>query len=534
MILLLLLSQYPEHTLDTVRVLGTRLPPGFSSAMTSVWTLDTSWLRSILWQSAERGPAFSPGVHLTARGMPGVQADIASGAGDYTQTAILVNGVRCDDPQTAHHSADVPLGLFDLARVEVARGGASSITGPGASSGAVNFVTGDPANGKRAGAFAAGFGTCGGQVEIGNGKLGLGLSGARSDGYRPGSDYRMWRVSQKTSLGEARAFLGYSWKGFGARDFYAPYPSREWTTCGILTLNWKLFSLGLRRHTDRFVLVEDDPDLYENNHTKTSALCSWSAVVGPGLGGLEISWWELSSDRLGYHQAPGAGLFYQTGLEFGPVGFAIAVREDWRGGTGFAPSLNAGISWAFGEISARASGSLATRFPSATEMYYKDPGNSGNPNLLPEKTTRAEIALGRRWFELGGFAARFDDLIDWAKNPEGIWEARNIKGIRGYGAWAEARGRWFFVGWWYQKKYAQEEYISKYAMRTPSNSLKAGTPWAFLSWEDGTCLVSCQASLSRGPVTLSLFVDNLLNQSYEPVPGLPGPPRTVGVGLVYF
>ena len=534
MILFLLLSHYPEYTLDTVRVLGTRLPAGFSGAMTSVWTLDSSWLRSAPWQSAERALALSPGVHLSARGMPGVQADISSGAGNYAQTAILLNGVRCDDPQTAHHNLDLPLGIVDLGRVEIARGGASSLAGPGASSGAVNLVTGDPVDGVLSDAFAAGFGTCGGRAETGNGKLSLGLSGARSDGYRSGSDYRMWRVFQKTSLGDAKAFASYSWKRFGARDFYAPYPSREWTSCGILTLNWKGLSAGARRHTDRFVLLEDDPELYENNHTKTSALCSWSAGLGPGFWGLEISWWELRSDRLGYHQAPGAAIFYQAGLGFGPLRLAIGVREDWREGTGFAPSLNAGFSCTFWEITGRVSGSLATRFPSATELYYQDPKNSGNPNLLPERTMRAELALGWRWLEMGGFAVRFDELIDWAKNPDGVWEARNIRGVRGYGAWAEARSRWFFVGWWHQRKEAQEEYESKYALRTPSNSVKAGIPWIFLSWEDGTCLVSGQVSLGRGPFSMSLFGDNLLNQSYETVPGLPGPPRTLGMGLQYF
>lgn len=533
MLLLLFLSQYPEYVTDTVRVLGTRLPPGFSGAMTSLWITDSAWISRLPGQSVDQALLFSPGIHTVNRGLPGVQSDISVGSGNYTQIAIMVNGIRCEDPQTAHHSADVPLGISDIERIEIARGGASSLAGTGASSGAVNLATSDPVLGTRSEAFAESFGTAGGRMEIGNGNLSLGFSGARSDGPWRGSDYGLWRVSQKTSLGRARAFASYSWKGFGAKDFYAPYPSREWTSCGLFTLNWQGFSFGARRHTDRFVLLEDDPGFYENNHLKTSAICSWSAGMGPGFGGWEISWWELLSNRLGYHHAPGAAVFYQAGLGFGPFAFVVGAREDWREGTGFAPNLNGGISCAFGEVRGRASGSLATRFPSATEMYYQDPGNTGNPGLLPEKTKRAEMGLEWRWIGLGTFAVDFEDLIDWAKNPEGIWEARNINGLRAYGAWAEIKSRWIFLGWWYQKRFLDEEYESKYALRTPSNSVKVGTPWLFLSWEDGTCLVSGQFSVTKGHFSLSLFGDNLLNQSWEPVPGLHGPPRRLGVGLSF-
>ncbi len=471
---------------------------------------------------------------MGSRGLPGVQTDLEIGSGNYTQTAFMVNGIRMDDPQTAHHNADVPLELSDLERVELARGGASSLSGPGASSGAVNLLTNDPVAGTRTRAFAGLFGTAGGRAELGNGAVGLGLSAARSDGYRPGSDYRTWRLFQKTNLAGARAFASYSWKGFGARDFYAPYPSREWTSCGLLTLNWRGFSLGARRHTDRFVLLEDDPSFYENHHTKTSALCSWSAALGPGFGGWEASWWELSSDRLGYHNAPGAAVFYQLGLGLGPLMFAVGLREDWRDGAGFAPSLNGGVSCTLWEITGRISGSLATRFPSATEMYYQDPGNAGNPGLLPEKTRRAELGLTWRWLNAGAFGASFENLIDWVRDEnDGRWEARNLDGVKAYGTYLETRNRWFYAGWWYQAKISPEDYASKYALRTPSNSVKMGTPWVFLSWEDGVCLVSGRVSFTRGPFSLSLFGDNLLNQSYEPVPGLTGPPRTLGAGLAF-
>ncbi|MEO0157970.1 MAG: hypothetical protein ABIM59_04495, partial [candidate division WOR-3 bacterium] len=60
MLIWLLLSQPPEYTTDTVMVLGTRLPPGFSEAMSSVWTMDSSWLSRLPWHF-DKALLFSPG-----------------------------------------------------------------------------------------------------------------------------------------------------------------------------------------------------------------------------------------------------------------------------------------------------------------------------------------------------------------------------------------------------------------------------------------------------------------------------------------
>jgi len=522
-----LIVEMPTYTVDTVRVLGTRLAPGLGGVLSSVFVLDSAWLDRAPGPFVENAIGLVPGFWMRARGLAGVQADLGAGPGNYTQTAVLLNGVRLDDSQTAHHLFDLPLGLCELGRVEVARGGSSGLAGPGASCGAVNLLTGEPVNGQEAGAFAGSFGTALGFAEAGNGKLGLGLAGARSDGYRPGSDYTRWSVSSRGELVGANFFAGYSQKGFGARDFYAPYPSREWTSCGVLTANWQGFSIGARRHRDRFVLVEDDPSIYENNHLKTFLLCSWGTGLGPGFAGAEASWWELNSDRLGYHQAPGAGLFYQASLGV----LALGLREDWRQGSGFATSVNAGLVMGTGRARGRLVLSSATRFPSATEMFYDDPGNAGNLDLRPERVDRAELGVSGRGFEASLFGTWFHQLIDWVKQGDGPWQATNLNGVHASGASAGFTNRWLIAGYAFCKTWGAEDIVSKYALVSPTNSVKLGTPWFFLSWEDGVCLASCRLSWGKGPLRLSFLGDNLLNQSYEPVPGLPGPGRSLGVEL---
>ncbi|ULT25524.1 TonB-dependent receptor plug domain-containing protein [Sphingobacterium sp. E70] len=49
-----------------------------------------------------------PGVDVRQRGPFGSQADVSIDGGSFEQTAILLNGVKITDPQTAHHNMNLP------------------------------------------------------------------------------------------------------------------------------------------------------------------------------------------------------------------------------------------------------------------------------------------------------------------------------------------------------------------------------------------------------------------------------------------
>ena len=84
------------------------------------------------------------GLDVQRRGAPGTQGDISIRGSSFQQSLVLLDGVRLNDPQTAHHNLDLPLTVYDIDRVDVLSGPYSSIYGPDAYAGAVNLVTERP------------------------------------------------------------------------------------------------------------------------------------------------------------------------------------------------------------------------------------------------------------------------------------------------------------------------------------------------------------------------------------------------------
>ena len=82
-----------------------------------------------------------PGLDLQTRGLLGSQADISIRGSTYQQILILIDGMRVNDPQTAHHNMDLPVPLSVIEKIEVLKGQASSVYGADAFGGVVNIIT---------------------------------------------------------------------------------------------------------------------------------------------------------------------------------------------------------------------------------------------------------------------------------------------------------------------------------------------------------------------------------------------------------
>lgn len=67
------------------------------------------------------------GVDVQRRGAPGAQGDISIRGSSFQQSLVLIDGMRMNDPQTAHHNPDLPLTVFDVERMDVLRGPYSSV-----------------------------------------------------------------------------------------------------------------------------------------------------------------------------------------------------------------------------------------------------------------------------------------------------------------------------------------------------------------------------------------------------------------------
>ncbi len=398
-----------------------------------------------------------PSVDLQPRAADGVQADLSIRGSTFAQTLVLLNGLRMNDVQSSHHDMDLPLPTDSLERIEILRGAGSTFYGSDAVGGTINFITGPPAYSEfRVGSAIGNFGTnqeTASAAFVAN-KLDEQLSVARdfSSGFRPDRDYRSLTVfsnsGTQTELGRTLVMLGYGDKPFGADQFYGNFNSWERTKSWFAGLKQDLgdkteFDLGYRRHTDEFVLIRDNPSIYENNHVDES----WQSALRrrQSLGqnstffyGGEGFHESIESNNLGNHARSHGAVYADYDVRaWRSFSFSVGAREEIfdTGDSEFAPTVAAGY-WIKSGWKLKASGSRAFRLPTYTDLYYSDPANLGNSNLKPETAWSYEGGLvwdqgGRYKAEATVFERREKNDIDYVRNvaSNGPYQAMNINSI---------------------------------------------------------------------------------------------------------
>lgn len=479
---------------------------------------------------------WATGVEVLSRSP--AQSDLSLRGAGFEQVVVLVDGVRMSDPQTGHHDLDLAVPLDQVERVEVLRGPASALYGADAVGGVVNVVTRQGGDGLRGRVEGGSWGTgrvsaTGGVETSGGSSLQAGGELGRSDGHREGTDYEtaLLHLGGVRPVGEGslRVAAGLARRDFGAKDFYAPYPSFERTRTYTSSLRWLAADgrhggpsgsgagvdeeggragrgwalMGLeggaafRRHEDDFVLIRDAPEVYRNRHTSSQAgvdvLARWRMAGGAGLAlGGEVFRDLLRSNSLGDRTEDRGAVFGEAVLGQGVRGaLSVGVRGDWHEGFGafFSPSLSG--SWrTSGGVRLRAAAGRSFRAPTWTERYYRDPVNVGREDLEPERAWSGEVGMdvlrgSRLRMSLTGFARRADGLIDWAREEaageDAPWETRNVASatFRGVEADLGLSGPWgtrVTAGAALLSLSTEESpgYRSKYALRPLTERLTLG------------------------------------------------------------
>lgn len=496
---------------DTVVVTAARVPQGLSEVTRSFTILSAEEVRNL--------PAISdaletvPAVDVKSRGPFGVQADVGIRGSSFKQVLFLVDGLRMNDPQTAHHNLDLPLSLLDLERVEVVRGAASSLYGHDACGGVINFITREP-GAKPSPRFRLSFGdhntrTGAAAFDYRWGRLGLFTSLERktSDGYRSNTDFDLWSGFSKLvlELGRSRltGFYGYGDKDFGAQGFYTAArgqerPEREWTTTRFFGLSWQgqlgpeaglRATLYRRRHEDTYVLDYTRPGFYRNYHKTHISVAELQAELGPWVVGGELAEEDIASIRLGDHRLRRGAIYAERFLELGRLTLVPGLR--WNGHTEFASRLSPSLGFrqqVSPSLDLRGFAGGAFRAPNYTERYYTDPGHRGNPDLSPERTRGAELGLdyqtGRISWAATGFWCQGYDLIDWEWDPDdSVWTTQNIGQDRVVGLEQELRFKLprratFWVGYTYME--AKDRQTYKYLSGRPRHLFSSGVGWTVL------------------------------------------------------
>ncbi len=395
-------------------------------------------------------------IDLQERGANGTQADVAMRGGTFEQTLVLVDGFRMNDLQTGHHDMDLPFAVDSFSDVEVLHGAGSALYGSDAVGGAINFIAKPPAVTElRLRGAGGNFGVNqeSGVASLVTKSLDEQFNFARdySSGFTTDRDYRDLSYSSLTeyfsSLGLSELILAHNDRPFGANQFYGPYDSWEHTNTYFLGAKQDLgkntqISFAYRHHRDRFVLLREDPAVYENRH----ALTSYQVAIRRRQGitrnthlyyGAEGYSDSIHSTNLGDHSRGRAAAYVSLDARaLKRWSFNFAAREEvYRSYQGeFSPSASAGY-WLDSHFKFRGNVSHAFRVPTLTDLYYHDPTSLGNPNLRPERAWDFEGGLD--WNaahhlrgDVTAFQLREQDVIDYMRSsPAEQWMATNIDNL---------------------------------------------------------------------------------------------------------
>lgn len=572
----------PEPPPQTVVVTGTYQPLTLDEADRSLSLLNARSVQLVLDTLTDL-LRLDPSLDLQERAPNGVQTDLSIRGGSFGQTLVLLNGLRLNDVQSGHHDMDIPVPLDAVSRIEVLRGSGSTMYGSDAVAGVINVIAEPPADGLeiRLRTAVGSFGTNQQRVSLADtfGKLSEQLSFSRdfSTGFIPNRDYRNLQFSSTThytsALGASNLTLAYMDHPFGADQFYGPYPSWEDTKTWWLGFNQALgqdteASFAYRRHSDLFVLIRDDPPVYTNHHADQSYQAALrrhhkaaaNTTISYGVEGLHES---IVSNNLGDHARSRAAVY--AAIDFRALkrfSLSLSAREEfyreWSGE--FCPTV-AGGYWLSPKFKVRASASRAFRVPSYTDLYYQDPANLGNPNLLPERAWTYEAGIdwnpgGRLSGDVAVFQRRERDGIDYYRtSPTALWQALNIDSLNFTGVESALRfaiSRKQTLDLRYTWLLGAQNTIplieTKYNFNYPGSSgvvaWQASLPGEILVRtrigvlnrvsQNPYALWDIYAACSRGKVHPFVQLANITSTSYQEIQGVQMPGRSITAGLEFL
>ncbi len=390
---------------------------------------------------------------VRSRGAFGIQQDVSLRGATFDQSGVYLEGVPLADPQTGHHSFDLPFTLFDVARLDQLPPGTAAFSGL---AGGVGVRLKDPLhNGSRAMGYFGQHGLFGEGASFSRFRRGLGarisFEHAQAKAARPDTEFDSGtgtaHAAYESGKRRYEAFFGYQEKEFGAANFYSNlFPREEERTDTLLVRlsaasleeegPWKHTALW-RRHGDTFILQKEFPSRQNIHTTHMYGIVSERTIpfdtAQIDLSGM-LKEERITSSNLGRHSRwsagtgararvrPGAGLRLEAGAA--PAYFS---QQRMR----YAGDVLLGWDAIEDTLSFSASYARSYRLPTFTELYYRDAANRGNPGLGTERADtfalNATCALPQVHILLEPFLRQSRDLIDWTRaRSTDPWDAANI------------------------------------------------------------------------------------------------------------
>ncbi|MBP5393948.1 MAG: TonB-dependent receptor [Bacteroidaceae bacterium] len=442
-----------EEELAEVTVSGTMAPLTQLQSARLVCVLSRQDIEQAAAQSVNDLLKLATGVDVRQRGGFGIQTDISIDGGTFDQVTLLLNGIDIGNPQTGHLSADFPVSISDIERIEVLEGAASRVYGGQSFGGAINIVTKhDSGRNLELAAQGGSFGTGEGEarVSLATGKFANRISGGggRSDGGMLNSSWRKGQLFYQGDYEDNTLKLdwqfGFSKKSYGANTFYsANYPDqyernqRLMTSVSAETKGRFHFmpQVFWNRSWDNFELVRGTT-FGENFHRsdvyglKVGGHFDW--LLGKTAASALLRHENILSTNLGCNLRP-EGSFYTWSDNRTTVSFSLEhniLLRDWTISPGLMASMTSSIDHRFRfypgiDVAYRPSSrwklffsyNKGFRLPTFTELYYKSPTHEGNRDLKAEHNHSLSLGAEHRWngaeASVKGFYHRGTQMIDW-------------------------------------------------------------------------------------------------------------------------
>jgi vitamin B12 transporter len=534
------------------------------------------------------------GVDIRQRGSNGVQADVGIRGSTFDQVLILLNGIRMSDPQTGHHSLNIPVDVASIERIEIVKGAGARVYGQNALSGVINIITKVPNESFLSEKVVAGdFNlydiTVSGGIKGEKANHLISLNRNASDGYKYNTDYEITNAFYSSKLSfnkkkEKRQFLtfmsGFTEKKFGANGFYSS-PSAidqyEETQTSVVSIKYenklsKKISVNTttywRRNQDKYLFLRQNPSFFRNMHINNTLGVNLNMVYTNKLGetalGIDVSKVWIQSNNLGKRQREVQTAFLEHKFSllenrlFITPGIQASYFSDFDGV--FLPGIDA--SYRINKkITAFANAGYTYRVPTYTDLFYQGRTNIGNENLNPEIALSYEggmrARLGFFKFQASYFVREGKNIIDWTRPDEASpWQPNNLvqlttQGIDADATWQPLTNKYIQsigIGYTYldQETEVEDGLLSKYALENLNHQVTAFLAVNYhknithsLNYRytdrvnlDDYSVLDTKLAFDNGKILVYGEISNLLNQEYREtnLVVMPGRWFRIGVG----
>lgn len=518
-----------------------------------------------------------PSLDVNRRGPGMASFDLTMRGSNFEQILLMVNGVPVNNGQTGHFNTDLTFSVGDIERIEVSQGANSVFHGSNGFAGIINIVLNErPGYRIR---ITGGENSLS-QFSLSAGskfkKLSFGFSAedSSSAGYYKGQEIDNLNLRSFVSFNNSaiggKLNFGYLKKAFGAKDFYAPYPSFENIESGNIHFN--LYTKGklLHRisfshtiHKDNFVLDRYDKSFFNSESTTNHTYLKVHNTIRSGIllfsGGADLEIIKMDSSTMGSQNQSRSGIYFAGGLKKAGWGLDMGARINYSTDHKNYFTYYAGVYRMLNDRDTlRFNIGKSVRYPSFTEMFYNSPSNKGDPELQPENSNNFEISFIRNFnnfnISVSGFYRKQDHMIDWIRGfDEFIWSAVNVEknDISGYELASEFIFNSAKLKAILEKIYVtgkHQGFISKYGFRFPelkmnfiymqrlTETLNFSAKYIFkriYETREKASLLDINLSWQVKGLNFSIHADNLLNSVIEEIPGVKIPGRWLWISLKY-